>query len=300
MIICITGGSGFIGTQMTKHFVEQGHQVIIFDLVAPKVSHPNVSFFKLNIVHDEIPSILETCDVVVHLSGASIFNRWTTAYKKEIYDSRILSTRKLVEFFSIHKPATKKPITFVCASAVGFYGEGSEDVLEESHRSGDDFLAQVCVDWEHEAQKAVEYGIRVVSIRTGIVLGAGGGMLAKLVPIFRLGLGGRLGTGKQWFSWIHMEDVIAIYEAAVLDTRLSGPVNAVTKDSIRNRQLVDSLAHALHRKAFFVLPRWFLKIVLGEFSQAILMSQHVVPKKLQEIGFVYKYPTIESAFETLV
>lgn len=250
MIICITGGSGFIGTQMTKHFVAQGHQVIIFDLVAPKVSHPNVSFFKLNIVDDEIPSILETCDVVVHLSGASIFNRWTTAYKKEIYYSRILSTRKLVEFFSIHKPATHKPITFVCASAVGFYGEGGEDVSKNR-------IVLVMIFWHRcvwigsmKRKKQLSTGIRVVSIRTGIVLGTGGGMLAKLVPIFRLGLGGQLGTGKQWFSWIHMEDVIAIYEAAVLDTRLSGPVNAVTKDCIAmDSSWIRSHMHSIEKRS---------------------------------------------------
>lgn len=300
MIICITGGSGFVGTQMTKHFIAQGHRVVVFDIMPPKVSHEHVSFFKINLMNDEIPDVLKTCDAVVHLSGASIFNRWTTAYKKEIYDSRIISTRKLVDFFKEHRQVTQKPLVFVCASAVGFYGDGGEEILDESKKPGDDFLAQVCADWESEAQKATTFGVRVVSIRTGIVLGVGGGMLAKLVPIFRLGLGGRFGTGKQWFSWIHMNDLIKVYESAVLDERLSGAVNAVAQEPVRNSELVQSLAHTVHRPAYFILPKWLLKIILGEFAGAVLMSQHVTPQKLSSIKFEYMYPTLQSALVDIV
>ena len=300
MIICITGGSGFIGTQMTKHFIAQGHRVVVFDIMSPKVSHQNVSFFKINLMNDEIPDVLKTCDAVVHLSGVSIFNRWTVSYKKEIYDSRIISTRKLVDFFTKHKQVTQKPLVFVCASAVGFYGDGGEEILDESKKPGDDFLAEVCADWEHEAQKAVALGVRVVSIRTGIVLGVGGGMLAKLVPIFRLGLGGRFGTGKQWFSWIHMNDLIKVYESAVFDERLSGAVNAVAQESVRNSDLVQLLAHAVHRPAYFILPKWLLKIILGEFACAVLMSQRVTPQKLSSIDFHYAHPTLQSALVDIV
>lgn len=300
MIICITGGSGFIGTQMTKHFIAQGHRVVVFDIMPPKVSDQNVSFFKINLMNDEIPDVLKTCDAVVHLSGVSIFNRWTALYKKEIYDSRIISTRKLVDFFTKHRQVTQKPLVFVCASAVGFYGDGGEEILDESKKPGDDFLAQVCADWEYEAQKAVALGVRVVSIRTGIVLGVGGGMLAKLVPIFRLGLGGRFGTGKQWFSWIHMNDLIKVYESAVFDERLYGAVNAVAQEPVRNSDLVQSLAHAVHRPAYFILPKWLLKIILGEFAGAVLMSQRVTPQKLSSIQFHYAHPTLQSALVDIV
>ena len=143
--------------------------------------------------------------------------------------------------------------------------------------------------------------MRVVSIRTGIVLGVGGGMFAKLVPIFRLGLGGRFGNfGKQWFSWIHMNDLIKVYESAVLDERLSGAVNVVAQEPVRNSELVQSLAHAVHRPAYFILPKWLLKIILGEFAGAVLMSQRVTPQKLSSIEFEYTYPTLQSALVDIV
>ena len=244
-----------------------------------------------------MPEVLDMCDAVIHLSGVSIFGHWTEEYKKAIYDSRILSTRALVNHFKIQQ---KKPTVFVCASAVGLYGSRGEELLDESHTPGTDFLAKVCVDWEGEAAKARDVGVRVVSIRTGIVLGAGGGMLGTLLPIFRLGIGGRMGSGKQWFSWIHMQDLLKIYETAVLDARLEGGVNAVSPEAVRNTELVSEIGKVLHRPTIIPLPAFVLRMIVGQFADAILGSQHVVPTKLTTINFEYAYPTLASALAEIV
>ena len=297
MTICITGGSGFVGTQLTKLFMASGHSVVVFDIVPPRTEISGVKFFKVDLLKDPIPDVLGECDVVIHLSGVSIFGRWTESYKKAIYDSRILSTRALVEHFKIQN---KKPSVFVCASAVGFYGDRGEEVLDESQSPGTDFLAHVCVDWEAEAAKARELGVRVVSIRTGIVLGAGGGMLGTLLPIFRLGIGGPMGSGRQWFSWVHMDDLIKIYETAVLDARLQGGVNAVAPESVRNSELVSEMGKVLHRPTIIPLPGFVLRIIVGQFADAILGSQRIVPTKLAAVNFQYTYPTLTSALAEII
>ena len=296
MTICITGGSGFVGTQLTSRFLKAGHSVVIFDIVPPRVAIAGVTFYKVDLSKDPIPEVLNTCDAVIHLSGVSIFGRWTEEYKKLIYDSRINSTRALVQHF---KTQSHRPGVFVCASAVGFYGDRGEDVLDESQTPGTDFLAHVCVDWETEAQKAEGFGVRVVCIRTGIVLGKGRGMLGTLVPIFRFGIGGRMGRGTQWFSWIHMDDLISIYETAVLDSRISGPVNAVAPEAVRNTELVSSLGKVLRRPTIIPLPAFALRLIVGEFAEAILGSQRVVPTKLTDVGFHYVYPKLREALAVL-
>ncbi len=297
MTICITGGSGFIGTQLTKRFIATGHSVVIFDRVPPRETHPSVSFYQVDLVHDPMPPVLATCDAVIHLSGVSIFGRWTESYKQQIYESRVHSTQALVAYFAAQE---KKPQVFVCASAVGWYGSRGDEILDESRLAGSDFLATVCAAWEGEAAKAASLGIRVVSVRTGIVLGKGGGMLGTLLPLFNYGFGGRMGSGNQWFSWIHMDDLITLYMAAVLDDRLRGPVNAVAPHPVRNRELVATLGKVLHRPVWLPAPAWLLRLIVGQFAEAILGSQRVVPKKLEAIHFVYTHPILEGALRESV
>jgi uncharacterized protein (TIGR01777 family) len=193
------------------------------------------------------------------------------------------------------KKAGRGPRVFVSASAVGYYGEGGEATLTESSPAGTDFLARVCREWELVAKRSEQVGMRWVSVRTGIVLGPGGGMLSKLIPVFKWGVGGALGSGKQWFSWIHIEDLLSVYVAAVTDVRLSGPVNAVAPHPVRNTEFTRVLAEVLHRPAFFHVPGFALRMVLGELANAVLMSQRVVPKRLSEIDFSFRYPTIKQA-----
>ena len=292
MKICITGGSGFVGTRLSYELVSLGHSVINIDVFPPKQEIENVYFIPADLTSGVVPPEVLECDAIVHLAGVNIFGRWTPEYKKRIFDSRILSANAVI---SACARSQKHPAVFVSASAIGYYGDSGERELTEDARLGTDFLSDVCMKWEDVASSAETIGMRRVSIRTGIVLGPGGGMLAKLIPIFKWGIGGRLGSGKQWFSWIHIDDLIAVYIQAITNTALSGAVNAVAPEPVRNRDFTQALADILNRPAFFMVPGFVLRMVLGELAGAILGSQKVIPAKLQKAGFVWKYPTIESA-----
>ena len=293
MKIALTGGSGFIGTALTRKLIKEGHEVVVYDRIAPKVIDPLVSFVSVNLAENAAPDSLAASDAIVHLAGVSIYDRWTESYKKLILSSRIASTRSIIECC---RRANHKPDVFVCASAVGYYGDQGETMLDENGQAGEDFLAGVCKSWEYEASQIESLGIRRVSIRTAIVLGPGGGMMSKLVPLFIWGLGGRLGNGRQWFSWIHIDDLVNSYYQAIMNRELSGPMNASAPEPITNRQFTKELAQALHRPAFWIVPAWILRIILGEFARAVLGSTRVVPTKLLGQGFVFNYPTIGEAF----
>ena len=293
MKIALTGGSGFIGTALTRKLIKEGHEVVVYDRIAPKVIDPLVSFVSVNLAENAAPDSLATSDAIVHLAGVSIYDRWTESYKKLILSSRIASTRSIIECC---RRANHKPDVFVCASAVGYYGDQGETMLDENGQAGEDFLAGVCKSWEYEASQIESLGIRRVSIRTAIVLGPGGGMMSKLVPLFIWGLGGRLGNGRQWFSWIHIDDLVNSYYQAIMNRELSGPLNASAPEPITNRQFTKELEQVLHRPAFWIVPAWTLRIILGEFARAVLGSTRVVPTKLLGQGFVFNYPTIGEAF----
>lgn len=304
MNIAITGGSGFIGAALTRKLLDAGHQVTIYDRVAPRFLHEHLQFIAANLVTDPAPLSIAHHDAIVHLAGVSIYERWTNAYKQQIMDSRTKSTASIVDACrtSLQESGTK-PAVFVCASAVGYYGGQGDRVLDESASApitGTDFLSDVCVAWESTAQQIEELGIRRVSVRTAIVLGPGGGMMAKLLPLFTWGLGGRLGTGNQWFSWIHIDDLVEIYYTAITNAQLSGAVNATAPEPVTNRVFTKSLGQALHRPAFWIIPAFALRIMLGEFAKAVLASTRAVPTKLQAIGFVFKYKTIDEAVGTFL
>lgn len=244
------------------------------------------------------PSFLDGVDTVFHLAGESIFQgRWNEEKKERIRASRIEGTRHLVD--AIVK-AENRPTTLICSSAIGFYGARGEETITEKTPAGNDFLAQVCMDWEKEAMRAEEYGVRVVSIRTGVVLGANGGALAQMLLPFKLGLGGRLGSGRQYMSWIHIQDMTGIMLYAMNNTDLRGPLNAVSPNPVTNREFTHALAHALHRPALLPVPGFILQAALGEFATVLLSSQRVVPGVLKQTDFNFGFPDIGAAFRDLV
>lgn len=295
MKIAITGGSGFVGTSLARALLREGHSVTVYDRIPPRFSHDSMSFVAANLSDDGAPESVAAHDAVVHLAGVSIYDRWTPAYKRQIMSSRTRSTDSIVAACAA---SARRPSVFVCASAVGYYGDRGDRVLDESAAApapGSDFLSDVCVAWESSAQKIEALGIRRVSVRTAIVLGPGGGMMAKLLPAFKWGLGGRLGSGRQWFSWIHIDDLVAVYVEAVTNPRLSGPVNAAAPEPVTNRMFTKSLGRALRRPAFWIIPAFVLRMMLGEFAQAVLASARAVPVKLLAQGFSFRYPSIGSA-----
>jgi len=236
---------------------------------------------------------------VIHLAGENVGTaRWSRRRKDSILRSRALGTRTLVESIGL-LPPEKRPRTFVSASAIGFYGDRGDEPLEETAEHGDDFLADVCRVWEHEARRAENHGMRWVSLRTGIVLAREGGALGKMLPLFRLGLGGRLGSGDQWMSWIHIEDLVSLYVFAIEKDELEGPVNAVSPNPVTNKEFTRTLARVLRRPALFPAPAAALKMMLGEMSILLLGSQRVVPVAADDAGFRFDYEELELALRNL-
>jgi hypothetical protein len=230
--------------------------------------------------------------VAINLVGRTIFKPWTKRYKNQIHDSRILSTRNLVD--SIQK---NKKIVLCNASAVGYYGNRGDEILEETASQGNDFLAKVTGDWEGEALKGEEKGIRVVMTRFGIVLGKDGGAMKKMLPAFRYFAGGPMGNGRQWFPWIHMDDLLSAVMLVMENTNIKGPVNFCSPQPVRNRDLAKTLGRILNRPSFMPAPGFMIRLILGELGSSLLCSQHCVPRVLLKHGFIFKYPDIRDAIQ---
>ncbi|HJS06452.1 MAG TPA: TIGR01777 family oxidoreductase [Pirellulales bacterium] len=238
---------------------------------------------------------LRGIDAVFHLAGESVAGgRWTKKKKERIRDSRVNGTRHLVDALA-QLPAGQRPRVFVSASAVGYYGPRGEETLTEQSAPGDDYLSDVCVQWEREAARAAELGIRAAMLRIGIVLGPRGGALQKMLPPFKLGLGGRLGNGRQWMPWIHVEDLAAMFLHVAITDTLRGPVNAVAPQLVQNREFTKALAKELHRPAFMPAPYLGLRLLFGEFAQVLFASQKVEPRLAVASGFNYRYPQLDGA-----
>jgi hypothetical protein len=236
---------------------------------------------------------MEGSEAIVHLGGASVADgRWTAARKEELRNSRVVSTRVLVDAMAQMR---QKPRVFVCASAAGYYGDRGEEILTESSHSGTDFLASLARDWEAEATRAAQSGIRTVLLRFGVVLTASGGALPKMLGPFRWGVGGRLGNGRQWMPWVALEDVVGIARAALLDERWSGPLNVVAPNAVRNAEFTRVLAQAVKRPAFFAVPAFALRVALGEMAGALLASEHVIPERLLQGGYKFRCERLEDA-----
>ena len=289
MRVAITGSTGLIGTALVGQLKTEGHSVQ--RLVRRKATSPEEVQWDATTGTIDLEA-LEGVDAIINLAGAGVGDkRWTPKYRATILNSRLLSTTTIA-----HAVETLKPKVFISASAIGFYGETGNRAVVETDRGGDDFLAVVCREWESAADLAV--GVRTVKIRTGLVLDPTGGALGRLLPLFRLGLGGKLGSGKQWWSWITLHDEIkAIIHC--LNNDISGPVNLTSPNPVTNQDFTGSLARAVHRPALLPAPGFALKLLIGGFSSEILGSAKVLPKALQDRGFVWDYPHLTTALEAL-
>ena len=300
MKILITGGTGFVGTHLTSRLVQDGHEMTILtrSFKAAKSPSPGISYIEGDPTQKgPWQEAIKSHDGVINLAGASIFSRWTEEHKKAIWESRAHTTRNIVEGLV---PDSEKPFTLFSTSAVGFYGFHGDEELNENSPPGSDFLARIAVEWEGEALKAGDKGARVVITRFGIVMGEKGGALSQMIPLFRKYMGGPIGSGKQWFSWVHIKDLVEAFAFLLKHPEISGPVNLCSPNPVRNKDLAKALGKALHRPSFVPAPGFMVKLVLGEFGSVILEGQRVIPKRLLDSGFVFEYPTIEKALQSIV
>ena len=296
MRVLITGASGLIGTALQKSFAEKGYEM----LLASRKETSDEQHIQWSIEDGFAdPEKLEGIDAVVHLAGESVSGlRWTEDKKKGIRDSRVLGTRNVVDAISKLK---HKPKVFVAASAIGFYGERGDDEVTESSAAGDNFLAEVSKAWESESRRAEDAGIRTVLLRTGIVLSKDGGALATMLTPFKLGVGGVVGSGKQWMSWISLDDHVAVINFAIENENLRGAVNAVSPNPVTNQEFTKTLGEVLYRPTFLPLPEFAVSMVFGEMGDALLLaSTKVLPKRLEDAGFEFKYPELKAAIQNAV
>ena len=298
MKVFITGGLGFVGSHLSTFLLNCGHHVTAVGRPSQQhlITHENYQYLSADTTQSGLwQEDLNRVDAVGNLVGKSIFKRWSKNYKKQIYDSRILSTRNVVSAL----PAGKC-ITLCSASGAGYYGNRADDVLNEDEPPGDDFLARLCIDWEKEALQAEERGIRVAPMRFGVILGKDGGALSKMVPQFKAFAGGPIGNGRQWFPWMHLDDLTAAIRFVLEHQEISGPVNFCAANPVRNRDLARALGKVLHRPAFMPAPSVMMRMALGEFSQVLLAGQRTIPEKLLQQGFQFQYPEIEGALRALL
>jgi len=300
MKIWITGGSGFVGTQLSERLLNERHTVVAvgsrpeFD----GVRHENFRYISADTTREgEWQEELRGADAVVNLTGRSIFRYWTDAAKKAIYASRVATTQNIVAALEAD-PGREKIL--VSTSAVGYYGDRGDDVLTEASPRGEGFLADVSKDWEAAALEAAHKGVRVVIARLGIVLGSDGGALKQMLLPFRLGLGGPLGDGRHWFPWIHEDDLISAILFVLNEKGITGPVNMTAPNPVQNRTFVKALGRAVRRPAIIPVPGCVLRTIMGEFGEVLLSSQRVLPVKLLDAGFQFAYPDVYPALKHLV
>ncbi len=292
MNVVITGGTGFVGSALTSRLLELGHKVTITGRRPknPLPSHPGLRYLSADTtLPGSWQSDISGHDAYINLAGRSVFNYWTKSYKQHIYESRILTTRNLVR--AIDTPAA----VLLSASAAGYYGDGGEEEKEETASCGNDFLAEVCRDWEGEALKAQEKGCRVVLMRFGVILGKGGGAAKTMKLPFKLGLGGAIGSGMQWFPWIHIADVVNAINFLLLADGLHGAFNFSAPESVRQKEFARKLGKTFNRPALLPTPAFIMKTALGEFGGSLLQGQKVIPAALQQNGFTFSYPKLASA-----
>jgi len=299
--VLVTGGTGFIGSQVCDALHEKGDAVHVLSRNSARAKtklHSAKAVYGWNPETERIPSeAISDVAAVIHLAGETIAGRWNAAKKRRIRDSRILSTRNLVASLA---DADTKPAVLVCASAIGYYGDSGDAHFTEASPAGTDFLATVCEEWETEAQKANKFGIRVVTVRIGLVLGLGGGLLQQVLPLFKIGVGGKLGSGTQWMSWIHVDDVVGIILHTLENEEINGALNATAPVPVRNTEFTKILGAVLRRPTLFPGPKFGLRLVMGEFADFVVLSQNVLPEKTEASGYEFRYRTLESALKALL
>ena len=296
MKILITGATGLVGTILQKDFEAKGYEMLLATRSKPKDER---------YIHWSVedgfaePEKLEGLDAAVHLAGESVSGlRWTDEKKKIIRESRVLGTRSVIEAISKLKA---KPKVLVAASAIGFYGDRGDEEITETSAAGDTFLAEVSKEWEAESRRAEDSGIRTVLLRTGIVLSKNGGALGTMLLPFKLGVGGVVGSGKQWMSWISMDDHVAAINFTIENDNIRGAVNTVSPQPVTNEEFTKTLGEVLYRPTFLPLPEFAVSMVFGEMGDALLLaSTKVLPKRLEDAGFEFKYPDLKAALENAV
>jgi uncharacterized protein len=297
MKVLISGGSGLVGSALTNALRADGASVSHFIRPGRKAAAGDVQWNPSRATVDV--AAMEGHDAIVHLSGASIADgRWTVKRKALLRSSRVDSTRVLVDSLARLK---QPPRVFVCASAIGYYGDRGDELLTESSGYGNDFLSILCRAWEGEAARAAANGIRTVMTRFGVTLATQGGALPRMLTPFKFGAGGRLGSGKQWISWITLEDVVQVLRTALADERMQGPVNVVAPNPVQNSEFTQVLAGVLHRPAIFPAPAFALRLALGQMADALLLaSQRVQPEKLKAAGYKFRYETLQPALQSIL
>ncbi|MCC3412353.1 MAG: TIGR01777 family oxidoreductase [Microcoleus sp. PH2017_29_MFU_D_A] len=305
MKVAIAGATGFVGSRLVEKLQAAGHQVVVLSRDAAKAGRvfPASAYPNLEVVaytpaeSGDWQNSIAGCDAVVNLAGVPIAEeRWTAARQQAILDSRRLTTAKLVEAIVNANP---KPSVFVSASAIGYYGTSETAEFDESSPAGNDFLAAVCKDWEAAAQPAKNAGTRLAILRLGIVLGMGGA-LAKMLPPFKLFAGGPIGTGKQWFSWIHREDVVDLILYSLQNSQVQGVLNATAPNPVRMNELCQTLGEVLSRPSWLPVPGFALEMLLGDGAKVVLEGQKVLPKQTLASGFQYQYPMLKLALEEIL
>lgn len=301
MKIFMTGGTGFVGTMLTEKLTQEGHEVtVLARTIRPNHALPRGAVYLEGNPARKGPwqTKVSEHEVIINLAGASIFSRWTTATKAAIRDSRVLTTRNLVKALSTRQG---QETLLLSTSAVGYYGFHEDEELDEGCPPGDDYLASVTREWEAEALKAEPLGVRVALMRFGIVLGRDGGALKQMLPVFKRFLGSPLGSGTQWFSWIHAGDLADIYLFLIKGRAVEGPVNCTAPNPVRNREFTKALGEALGKPAFMPsVPGFMIKTLMGEFGSTLLKGQRVLPKILLDHGFKFRFPEIGNALQDLL
>ncbi|MFY0696608.1 MAG: TIGR01777 family oxidoreductase [Balneola sp.] len=298
MNILITGGTGFIGKELRETLLKAGNNLVIITRNPKKYEDESASNQRFISWDDDLASEMENVNVVINLAGENLFGqRWNEQVKESIYNSRIDSTRSLVEAM---RSAEKKPSVFISASASGIYGDQGDTILTEEFEAANDFLASVCKDWEEESQKAGELGVRVVNPRIGIVLEEGGGALEKMIPPFKFFVGGPIGDGKQYMSWIHRSDLVKALVFPIENEKLDGAYNVCSPNPATMNEVAETLGDVMNRPSFFRVPKFALDIVLGEAAQPITGSIRMQPKKLQVTGFEFRFEELEEALADII
>ena len=305
MKVAITGASGFVGSRLVEKLHTEGNQVVVLtrNLAAAQNVFPDSSFPNVEVIaytptqSGSWQQAIASCDGIVNLAGEPIADgRWTAERKQEILNSRKLGTQKIVEAIAIANP---KPKVLVNASAIGYYGTSETATFDEASKPGEDFLAQVCLDWEAEAQKVTQLGVRLVILRLGIVLGKGGA-IAKMITPFKLFAGGPIGSGRQWFSWIHREDLVNLIIQALTRADIEGVLNATAPNPVRMTELADTMGQVMNRPSWLPVPALALEALLGDGAMVVLEGQQVIPKRTLASGFNYQYPTVKQALEEIL
>jgi uncharacterized protein (TIGR01777 family) len=299
--VCVTGATGLIGSGLLGALQDRGAQVTVLSRDPSRAQARLDSAVAVEIVRwDPMnepapPGALAGRDAVVHLAGENVAQRWTAKARRAIRDSRLTGTRHLLEGL---READPRPGTLVSASAIGYYGAHGDEPLDEDAPAGKDFLASVCADWEAEAGRASELGVRVVQVRTGVVLDPSGGALAKMLTPFRLGVGGPVAGGRQYMSWIHRDDLIGMIVAAIEDERWTGPINATAPQPVSNRDFSRALGGALGRPSLLPVPGAALRLLYGEMAEIVTTGARVVPAKPLVLGYEFRHPQLKEALES--